>query len=206
MQIITDFLGQEDYEVIKDGLMNKTHWGYLPDSVDKPENFKPITIEDGTRFISSSTFRHMFIWQGQINSPLNEHMRPFYIKLHSMFGDTLNIRSCFANLLPKTDVRDDWDRCYSIPHVDLNLSEDVLNKWDCYTALFYVNDSLGDTLFFEDYRIAGDNISSTFVSPEFAVSPKANSMVIWNGNKFHAAPAYVPQTRVVVNFNFLVEK
>jgi len=206
MEIITDFLSKEDANVIKTGLLNQTFWGYLNESVDKPEGFEPVVLEDGTRFVSSSTFRHMFIWHGEIQSPLNEHMKPFYIKLHSMFGDSLNFRSCFANLLPKTDVRDDWDKCYSIPHVDLNFPEEVLNEYNCYTALYYVNDAVGDTMFFDDYRISGGDVSSTFVSPEFTVSPQENTMVIWNGNKFHAAPAYVPKTRVVINFNFLVRK
>lgn len=206
MEIITNFLSEEDSAVIKDGLLTKTFWGYLNDSVDKPENFEPVVLEDGTRFISSSTFRHMFIWQGEIKSPLNQHMTPFYNRLHSLFGDDLSIRSCFANLLPKTDVKEGWEKCYSIPHVDLNYPEDILKEYDCYTALYYVNSSVGDTMFFDDYRISGGDISSTFVSPEFTLSPEENVMVIWNGNKFHAAPAYVPFTRIVINFNFIVKK
>lgn len=207
MKIIRNFLEDKDYQIIKQGLMTKTFWGYLEDSVDKPDGFEPVTLEDGTRFISSSTFRHMFIWQGEINSPLNEHMTPFYLKIKELYGDNVNVRSVFANMLPKTEVKDDWNKCFSIPHVDLNLPQDVLDKYDVYTALYYVNDSVGDTMFFKDTRLeATETVSSTFVSPEFTVSPEANTMVIWNGNKFHAAPAYVPQTRVVVNFNFLVEK
>lgn len=206
MQIITDFLQKADHEIIKDGLMNKTFWGYLEESVDKPEGFEPVRLNDGTRFISSPTFRHMFIWKGEVNSPLNEHMLPFYAKLHEMFGEKVKIRSVFANLLPKSDVKDGWDNCYSIPHVDLNLPEDVLETHDVYTALYYVNDSVGETMFFEDQRIAGDDVSKTLVIPEFTLTPHENAMVIWDGNKYHAAPAYVPKTRIVVNFNFLVEK
>ena len=72
--------------------------------------------------------------------------------------------------------------------------------------MYYVNDSVGDTMFFKEHRVAGDHAASTNVTPDFCVTPKANSIVIWNGNRYHAAPAYVPQTRVVVNFNFLIDK
>lgn len=206
MKIIDNFLDDVDYSNIRDGLVNKTFWGYLPESVDQPEGFVPTVLEDGTQFVSSSTFRHMFIWQGEINSPLNEYMKPFYAKLHKMFGDSLKMRSAFANLLPKTDVRDDWKQTFSIPHVDLNFPKDILDKYDCFTALYYVNDSVGDTMFFREQRMAGDLVATTQVTPDFCISPKPNKMVIWNGNKYHAAPAYVPKTRVVVNFNFLIDK
>jgi hypothetical protein len=148
----------------------------------------------------------MFIWQGEIVSPLNEHMVPFYVKIHEMFGDNVNIRSTFANLLPKTEVKEGWENCYSIPHVDLNYPKEVLDTHDCYTGIYYVNNAPGDTMFFEDHRVSGGDISSTLVIPEFTVSPEENTMVIWNANKFHAAPAYVPEQRVVVNFNFVVKR
>jgi len=203
MIILNNFLNDVDYNFIKNGL-NQIYWGYLNESVDTPENF----IENERseiKFVSSPTFRHMFIWQGKENSHLNGNMFPFYNGLKEQFGE-INLRSVFANLLPKTKVIDGWNNYFSIPHVDVNYPDNIPNEYNCFTALYYVNDGVGDTLFFKEKQCTGMPISTTNVTEDFRVSPNKNTMVIWDKHIYHSAPAYVPETRIVVNFNFLVKK
>ena len=85
------------------------------------------------------------------------------------------------------------------PHVDW--TEQV----PYFSGLFYLEDSDGDTCFY-DYRCSGGMVSK---NPEDAqiikrVTPKRNRGVIFNGNIAHSAMLPLEHdTRTVVNFCFL---
>tara|TARA_Y100000004_G_C8766959_1_gene349052 strand:+ start:59 stop:667 length:609 start_codon:yes stop_codon:yes gene_type:complete len=65
-----------------------------------------------------------------------------------------------------------------------------------YSLLYYVNDSDGDTLFFEENG-----------KEKNRVSPKRNRATLYKSSEFHAASNPVEHTtRIVINFKFFMEK
>ena len=84
------------------------------------------------------------------------------------------------------------------PHVDWNNDEDYLS------ALFYLEDSDGDTLFYDYKCVAGKSTKDPSLGQVTKrVTPKANRGVVFNGHIAHSAtlPLSNP-TRTVVNFCF----
>ena len=76
---------------------------------------------------------------------------------------------------------------YNMPHIDAECPHT--------TALYYVNDSDGDTHFFDD---AG-NVSDT-------VTPKKGRLVIFDGMTYHASSCPIKSShRLVINFNYVKE-
>ena len=73
------------------------------------------------------------------------------------------------------------------------LCTSILHGEDQITALYYVNDSDGDTYFFDD---------SGKVTKR--VTPKKGTLVMWEGKIFHAKSSPIKTTsRVVININLL---
>ena len=88
------------------------------------------------------------------------------------------------------------------PHVD----------WDDnhMTALYYVNDSDGDTIFYNERRDQHLNISSyewsqgkKFTINE-TVTPKADRLVIFDGTTYHSSTSPTEHDyRIIINFNWI---
>lgn len=78
------------------------------------------------------------------------------------------------------------------------------------TALFYVNDSDGDTLFYNQKYKSGDGEPLTaFKNNEIIkrISPKANRFVCFDGFQFHSSSSPVNNSRrVVFNINYHLSK
>lgn len=85
------------------------------------------------------------------------------------------------------------------PHVDWT---EPRQYW---SALYYLEDSDGDTLFY-DYKCTAGNTDKNPLSGAITerVSPKRNRAVVFNGHIAHSASLPLEhQTRTVVNFCFL---
>jgi hypothetical protein len=74
------------------------------------------------------------------------------------------------------------------PHIDMNQ-----NHW---VLLYYINDSDGDTVLFEDDK-------ETQIQ---RVSPKKGRMVFFDGSIPHCGSRSATNTRSAINFNFIGEK
>jgi hypothetical protein len=88
------------------------------------------------------------------------------------------------------------------PHVDWDNSH--------MTALYYVNDADGDTIFYKEKRDPNLEISSYKWSEgrkfniDRTVTPKADRMVIFDGSIYHSSTSPSQSDyRIVLNFNFL---
>jgi hypothetical protein len=92
-------------------------------------------------------------------------------------------------------------RKHNNPHVDQDFSH--------YAFLYYVNDTDGDTFFFEETT---DQIPRSSVTEEtkFVVkerfSPKKGTMVIFDGKQYHASSSPSEGKRCVINYNANVIK
>ena len=80
------------------------------------------------------------------------------------------------------------------PHIDVG---EAIGNSNFKTAIFYINDSDGDTLFFDDDK-------ETIVHRQ---TPHKNSLVVFDGDIFHAPQLpLVSARRLVVNINIMLDK
>ena len=91
---------------------------------------------------------------------------------------------------------------YHVPHVDYQ------NDGLKYTAIYYLNDSDGDTFFFNEFldpnikRFINGYDPSLFTVAK-SVKPKQGKLVLFDGRRYHASsyPESTPE-RMVLNINF----
>lgn len=103
--------------------------------------------------------------------------------LESVIKEKYKLLRIKCNLSTKIESFKDYE--HNIPHTDF---ENPKAK----TAIFYVNDSDGDTFFFDKEGVVIKK-----------VSPKKNRLVVFNSNQLHAGshPAK-SEKRICINFNF----
>jgi hypothetical protein len=65
-------------------------------------------------------------------------------------------------------------------------------SFDHTTALYYVNDSDGDTFFFDNDKNIVERIT-----------PKKGRMVVFDGNQLHASSSPTSNVRVAININYI---
>jgi len=82
---------------------------------------------------------------------------------------------------------------YNTPHVD-----NKLNK-DNYTLIYYINDSDGDTIIFNEHY---SEVKTNKLSIYKKITPKKNKAVIFNSSYFHAStnPSNF-ENRIIMNVN-----
>lgn len=93
---------------------------------------------------------------------------------------------------------------HHVPHVDYHNNELK------YTAIYYLNDSDGDTFFFNEFldlnnkRFINGYDPSLFTIAK-RVTPKKGKLVLFDGRRYHASsyPENTPE-RVVLNINFAI--
>lgn len=142
------------------------------------------------------SFRHMFYSDGAYTaSPMAKFISPFIFHL-SDAGQVPHVclLRCKANLTFRaTDQSEDM-----IPHVDYihpNLS-----------MIYYLHDCDGDTIVYNETvdDFDGNHVPDTDrLTVLDRVQPKANRLIIFNGNKFHTG--LLPKEssrRIVINANF----
>lgn len=128
-------------------------------------------------------FIHVFFNDLKINSDFFVLVRPLLLKINELIGLNYNLLNCKLNL--NVQSNDFGKENYYAPHVDFT-------QKDCITAIYYVIDSDGDTLFFDD----NFNITDR-------VNPKKNKLVIFDTAIIHAGQApSTYKTRMLLNINF----
>lgn len=149
----------------------KTGTGYEDDELFRSVIDKQNTIEkdmyEGPQFVSIS----------------NEQMVNFHSILYklqeyfnfSFYFDIIRVKCNFQQKFTKPPAGK-----FNPPHVDLAGAEIPPNA---YTILYYVNDSDGDTFFFNE-RYTGIPIKNLTIRKQ--VPPKKGRCVIFNANIFHA--------------------
>ena len=145
-------------------------------------------------------FVHMLLDQDGVESPWLPHFLP----LCDMISDSMPhpVEFFRLRLALITDIGKEGH--HNCPHTD--------NEIDHYAGLFYLHDSNGDTVFFDQY----DDPKSGSVDERWykarnqeytiqkRVTPKANSLFVFDGHQFHSSTnPYGDQLyRVTLNINF----
>lgn len=196
MEIIDNFMPLEDYTAIKTSIMSlEFPWYYTEfvsapkDKIVIPENIINVCRE------SDGFFHPIFnVQKPQNTSPVIEIFQKFFTALETIGyapGDLITLR--VNMLLPKHGYTKD---IFHPPHVDCL---DMLNE----TVIFYVNDSDGDTVLF--------NQRTTDLEEKYTISeripPKGNRLLIFDGDQYHAGSLPIQSDRrIVINSNLQKRK
>lgn len=177
--IIENFLTEEQEQKIEDLTIDPNFpWFFTPGTI--------VEIEAGVK--SNSVYeKGINPFQMVHSTNLNECrfidvITPVLNQLSVEFQSNIRIIRCKFNFLPRG-----VDSTHHYPHIDD--SEDGV-----MTAVYYVNDSDGDTYFFDDEL----NVTST-------IAPKKGRMVIFDSNKFHNSSSPInSEYRIVMNTVFKI--
>jgi hypothetical protein len=192
MQIINDFVKpriQDELEALLTGgnfpyffsSESCVPTGYKEDENEDSRLTGALLVDENT--IEAPQFMHMFVSDGAINSGSYNNVAPILNKVVDLIDGDYYVAKCKVNM-NLADVR--FEGKYHTPHIDNGFEDQI-------TAIYYVNDSDGDTFFFDD--------SNKIIK---RITPKKGTLVMWKGKIFHAKSSPIKTTsRVVININLL---
>ncbi len=166
-----------------------TEWHYMPNAAYRTDL--------GT---SDESFSHTALFDGMKTSEL----------LH-LYESVLLCGLSKANIEPTSLIRlrcgmfmKNITNIVHTPHIDYDIPH--------MTGLLYINDVDGDTILYkEKYENKGLNAQDYYemtlkrsVTEDIRISPKANTMVIFDGQTYHSSSSPTKDRRVVANFNFTI--
>lgn len=185
IKIIDNFLPESLANLIENYLTTQPHWLYNsytsnPDEViiDNTDN----NIKETPQFVHP-------IFQEKQESEFYETMKSVLFFVEDKFKTKiLGLNRIKANLLVPNGTNN--PNLYHIPHIDEG-------DTSAYSILYYVNDSDGDTVFFDKTVDQGDPYNLTPIHRE---TPKKNTVILFPSKRFHASSNPVnSNVRMVVN-------
>lgn len=111
-------------------------------------------------------------------------------KTNLKFSKVLSAKACIQEQL----IMQKEDRI-NTPHVDLERLHTVV--------LYYVNDSDGETVIYNQQSLDNKNINIDKLTVARKVIPKKGRVVIFNGNTIHASSTPTKGPRGIVNFDII---
>lgn len=145
--------------------------------------------------VHGSQFNHTFLNNNKINSDFYKNIAPliFYFSVHSGIKVDKPIRIKSNLTVPDIVYNNKWHRPAHYDAIEKNI----------ITAIYYVNDSDGDTIFFEDPKDKkSSNVSE--LKEINRVSPKKGQIVYFDSKILHSnALNKDTKYRCVINFNFI---
>ena len=175
--IIENFMNEEQEKKIHDLTIDQNFpWFYFPGTV--------IEVEEGVKgkcVYDEGINPFQFVHVIDLNEcSFTEVIAPVFNQLSIEFQSNIRIIRSKFNFLPKNT-----DSTHHYPHVDHE-------EKDLISAIYYVNDSDGDTHFFDEEL----NITNK-------ITPKKGRMVLFDSNKFHSSSSPINnQNRIVLNTVF----
>lgn len=188
IEIIDNFMSEQDFKNLQDFVFGTNFsWFYVP-AVSKPDNNIPIL-----NAVETSAFVHKIYGKYENTKSF---AYPKFIPLFEKIEDYLNNDyEVFRARTTMTSYKKDFrEHNYNLPHVDF--------PYPHISAVFYLNNSDGDTWIFNEQYIR-DNEPMSF-SVKTRVQPKANRILIFDGFYYHTASNPITtSTRSIVNLNFI---
>lgn len=121
-----------------------------------------------------------------------EQLRPVYYTLIDMFPE-LEIKGTSRVKFNMLWQREDSLGYYNQPHVDAEVP--------AYSMVYYLNDSDGDTVIFNESYV--DDTTPISLTVDSRIQPKKNRAVIFESNRYHASSnPVVSENRFVLNWVF----
>jgi hypothetical protein len=113
------------------------------------------------------------------------------------FGPIKKILRIKSNLLLKNECYS--KNSYHPPHIDWRDDSNDYKK--IISALYYVNNSDGNTIFFNEYLTPNFNFENTELTIQKEITPESGSLLVFKSNQFHTSkPPILTDRRVVINF------
>lgn len=188
MQIINNFVKPRIQDELEELFLGNNFPYFYVNEMSTPYEHNEADKSTGNIMLDGNTleapqFFHMLVADGNVNSQAYANVAPVINKLVDSIEEDYFVYRCKVNM-NLIDTR--FEGKYHTPHIDNGFDEQI-------TAVYYVNDSDGDTFFF-----AADGTVTK------RVTPKKGTLVMWKGKVFHAKSSPVTSlSRVVLNINLL---
>lgn len=199
---MNQFVDPDREIVVIDDVLSPSHFAFLVEAV-KSTRFpwyymrNTHTYED-EYLPNSHGFIHWMLEPEEVGAEPSVYLNVFSPALYSMVDRVelqfIGLLRARVNLTLRSSAQ-----IPGYPHVDWTENRQY------FSALFYLEDSDGDTLFY-DYKCVGGDVSKDPSTKQVVkrVAPKANRGVLFNGHIAHSATLpLVNPTRTVANFCFL---
>ena len=182
ISVFDDIIDKEYQKKIQQILFNKAQWQFIAD----------VTNLHNTQ--QRPGFFHHFVQNKNEVSKINQDLLPMIIASARKIGfkhtDILQGRSFLQ--LPLNLKNNNIDA----PHVDADI--------DHLVVLYYVNDSDGDTVIYENTFNGYDNVPHfNDLKEKQRVTPKAGRVVIFNGKHWHTSNQPEHNVRCIINYNLV---
>jgi len=144
---------------------------------------------------------HTFIDQGKVVSEQWEMIRPIllFLEYHEDFEiqQVLRVRARRTMRENNIDVS-----MYNPPHVDLP------NAQPYKTLIYYLNDSDGDTIFFDEIWTPRSDMGTAPLRGDvkecFRYTPIKGNGILFNGHRYHSGNSPINNLhRTIINFDFI---
>jgi len=180
--IFDNIINTKAQKDIQDIIFNKIRWQFISD-VTKPDN-KQQRPGFNYRFITNS--ENIYEWHTDMCRIVDAACK----NINFQRKDCLQGRSFLQLPLNLKD------RSIDAPHVDADV--------DHIVVLYYVNDSDGDTVIYENLFEGYDKVPlMKDLKEKKRVTPKAGRVVIFNGKHWHTSHQPKDNVRCVVNYNLI---
>jgi len=180
--VIENFLEKEQQDFLENLLIfsRKVPYYYSNFTTEKI-SFHTDQVKDTSQFV------HGFVNYNKKISTKWEHVEHIITKLSSLLNEDMYIIRFKANITyPQQDYEKDW---FNGPHIDTPFKEAI-------SVIYYVNDSDGDTVFFNEKNEIYK-----------AVSPKKGTLVYFNNDIKHSGKLpFENNLRVLLNISLLPTK
>jgi hypothetical protein len=192
--VIDDVIPNKFQNEIEKVLGDKFPWYHKNEAVYFDVKNKNIPKSDNAK--ATPFFVHNFSTEEGVVSEFYNFIYPMLYFVEEKFNiDIKSIIRSKANLLMQRTGYTKED--HSFPHVDQLVPHMVL--------LYYVNDSDGDTIFFDKKYDATKVTSEVELEVAHRVSPKKGRAILFNGLLYHASSNPIDSDkRIVLNFNIEV--
>jgi hypothetical protein len=190
--VIENAIPKEDQDKIEALLLGRQFPWYYQDEANYEHGELKDKIFNATKSFDAYQLAHMFVENGDVRSPAVTDLMPIFTPLGPVKG-YLKIKANLTNYNSKATTDS-----FCPPHVDQRVENSK-------TAVYYVNDSSGDTFIFNE------EWADEIVMPDFKnltikqrVTPKKGTLVIFKSTLLHSGNCpHTNDPRVVVNINFL---
>jgi hypothetical protein len=178
-----NFLTQQEVDLYRDSLLILSPWSFKPWTNTKSTDGAALASQNESfQFVSSIDPDH------PMRVMTLELLHKFLSKHNIPIKQITRIKS---NILTKSS-----NSGYHSPHIDHDFEHKVF--------LYYVNDSDGDTIFFNEFWSSDNPATEETLTEQIRVAPQQGLGVVFDGFQYHASTS--PQDnkfRCVVNIPFI---
>jgi hypothetical protein len=198
MQILENFIPETYITELEEALVSKNFtWFYKKGTsynLDMNAYFgNTIHIDDSTQ--DSPQLIHVMYEYDNMNSQFFHLVKPMLYFLEQQGKKAVGIYRIKSNLMTQESTYP--ENFYNVAHIDSPQNLVGRNMW---TLLYYVNDSDGDTILFNE-QLTDPDYKHDSISVMHRVTPKRGSAILFEGNRFHAStPPRTTRARMVINY------